>query len=288
MDQALVAMFEPLGGLGLALAGLDAPGAPTGGLRERVASAAAAGFRSVRIDATAPDARPRDFDRSARRDLASTLRRAGVKFGGVDLFIPPSHLTDPARADRAVGAVVAALEFASDLARLDEGGAGFSRAVTMDLSFPEGADGSGVLVELARAAERVGGAVADVARGIGEVSASPASPASQASPASPASPFMGAELDSGMALVRGVDPVARLHALVRAHTLAGVRLSDASSLGRCLPGAGRLDVLAFSVALATAGVRGPIVVDLRGVDRRSIDRLLGSGVGRGVGRGLSA
>ncbi|MDX2017418.1 MAG: hypothetical protein SFY95_07245 [Planctomycetota bacterium] len=282
MDQALVSMFEPLGGLGLALAGLDAPGAPTGGLRERVASAAAAGFRSVRIDATAPDARPRDFDRSARRDLASTLRRAGVKFGGIDLFIPPSHLLDPARADRAVGAVVAALEFASDLARLDEGGAGFARAVTMDLSFPEGADGSGVLAELARAAERVGGAVADVARGIG------AAPAVQVSPASPASPFMGAELDPGMALVRGVDPVARLHALARAQTLAGVRLSDASSLGRCLPGAGRLDVLAFSVALATAGVRGPIVVDLRGVDRRSIDRLLGRGVGRGVGGGPSA
>jgi sugar phosphate isomerase/epimerase len=252
-------MFEPLGGLGLALAGLDSPGAEPVALRERVAIAGRAGFRSVRLDATAPNARPRDFDRSARRDLASTLRRAGVRFGGVDLFIPAGHLLDPARADRAVAAVVSALEFVAELARLDEGGAGFARAVTMDLGFPDGAEARLVRSELERAAERCGAVIADVALGLGDAAGVALGGAS--------SPFFGAEIDPGMALVRGVEPVARVHALARAGALAGARLSDASSLGRCVPGAGRLDMLAYSVALVTAGVRGPIVIDLRGVDR---------------------
>ncbi|HBS28785.1 MAG TPA: hypothetical protein DEB06_04900 [Phycisphaerales bacterium] len=44
-----------------------------------------------------------------------------------------------------------------------------------------------------------------------------------------------------------------------------MRLSDLSSTGRVAPGTGRLDLLAFAVAVGVSGYSGHAVLDLRGV-----------------------
>jgi sugar phosphate isomerase/epimerase len=61
----------------------------------------------------------------------------------------------------------------------------------------------------------------------------------------------------------GIDPAAEVSRLNVAPVAA--RLSDTLAGGRVAPGAGKLDVLAYQVALATKGYRRACVVDLRGV-----------------------
>ena len=103
--------------LSVALLGLT-----RGGLREQISWAASAGFRAVQINAAAPSTRPRDLGRSARRDLASLLRRLELASSGVDdLFVPPDHLTHPARRSRGRARSREAIDFAADLTSLAGG-----------------------------------------------------------------------------------------------------------------------------------------------------------------------
>src|SRR5690606_31973157 len=86
--------------IAISLAGLDQGGAPPivpwgAGARAAINWAAAAGWRAITLDATAPDTRSRALDNSARRDLASALRRAELAFAGLDLWIPAEHFTRP-------------------------------------------------------------------------------------------------------------------------------------------------------------------------------------------------
>ncbi|MEM7756072.1 MAG: hypothetical protein AAF297_10600, partial [Planctomycetota bacterium] len=66
-----------------------------------IGAVSAMGARAIQLDATRAGLRPRDLERSARRDLAATMRREELAFSGVDLWIPPHHFVDPDRADRA-------------------------------------------------------------------------------------------------------------------------------------------------------------------------------------------
>jgi hypothetical protein len=150
-------------GLNLALAALrsDAASAVGGEAavptspRARLEWAATLGFEAVRLDGAEPGLRARDLDRSARRDLASLLRRLEVSFGGIDLWIPASHFSDPAHLARALTAVLAAIELCGDLARLAEG----ARDATLSIRWPEAGD-PGALEEIRARAETVGVAIA--------------------------------------------------------------------------------------------------------------------------------
>lgn len=186
------------------------------------------------LDVTLPGLRPRELDRSARRDLASIIRRSGLAFAGLDLFIPPRHFADPVHCDRALAAVLAALELATDIARV----AGLPAVqpkpwVTGDLGDSPAAD---LRATIARAAQHQGATFAEV------------SPASD--PPAGSAAHHPVALDPAALILRGSDPVAR--ALSLSSSLAAPRLSDADSGVRCTPGQGRLDLAAYQAAIAHA------------------------------------
>jgi len=86
-------------------------------VREALVWASEAGCRGVQLSATEPELRPRDLSQSARRDLAATLARLELACSGIDFFLPPSHLVDPAFVTRALEAIDGALELAAFLGR---------------------------------------------------------------------------------------------------------------------------------------------------------------------------
>lgn len=223
--------------LSLSLAGLR-EGPAAAGPREAIEWAAALGYRSIQLDATMLGLRPRDLDRSARRGVASLLKRIGLTLSGLDLWIPPDHLTDPVHQQRAIDAVAAAIGLAVDL----RSGA----AVSVSLTFPEKAEVA--KSELRSIAARDGITIAD----FGAVDVLPGD-------------SIGTGLDPAAAMTKGLilsTEVARL-----APALASARLSDWNGTRRVCPGRGRLDLLAYGVSLSIAGYTRPLVVDLRDVDR---------------------
>jgi sugar phosphate isomerase/epimerase len=224
--------------LAVSLAGLerrvDAPWA--GGPRAAI-QWAAAGFRAVQLDATAVGLRPRELDRSARRDLAALLRRLGLTLTGLDLWIPPEHLLDPGRAERALDAVLQAVDLGADLARLN------GHAAAVSLVLPEGLprEVGATITErsLASGVPVADHAIAPVGASIG--------------------------IDPAAMLLAGQDPAAAAARAGRA--LASARLSDASPTGRvpALSPGGRLDLTVYLASLAVAGYTRAVVLDLRGL-----------------------
>jgi sugar phosphate isomerase/epimerase len=227
--------------LALSLAGLDLPGGP----RAMIDWAAAAGFRAVQLDAAGAGLRPRELDRSARRDLAAILRRSCLVFTGLDLWIPPEHLRNPAKSERALEAILGAAELAADLVRHQAGPA----LPSVSLVFPGDAPPD-IARAVASAAARAGVRIADHA----------------------------IEPSGQEGFHRGVDPAALLQAnqdpgAVAARAglaLASARFSDASLAGRVKPGAGRLDVTAYLASLSVAGYTRPLVLDARGVSAHDL------------------
>lgn len=229
--------------LSLALSGLDAEPFSSLPVREQIELAARRQFRAVHLDAARAGVRPRDLDRSARRDLASLLRRSDLVLGGLDLWIPPAHFADPARADRAAEAAILALGLAGELAGLVPGS-----QPTVGVTLPRGAGAPGAILDALRgAAERAGSLLADFSLPPTEAEAE----------------FPGFGLDPAAALAIGEDP-ARL-ASRRGPALVAARLSDQGGVGRVTPGDGRLDLLAYRVAIETAGRCPVVALDLRGV-----------------------
>lgn len=108
------------------------------------------GARAVVLDATHPELRPRDLGRSARRDLASAIRRSELEWKGIDVFVPTAHLASREHSDRALSAVIGAIEMAGELATLN---IGEHAVVSFDL--PD-EPVEGVVREIASAAERTG------------------------------------------------------------------------------------------------------------------------------------
>jgi sugar phosphate isomerase/epimerase len=255
--------------LAISIAGLQrdprAPWAtPRGDVDARAAIAwvASLGVPSIQLDASLDGIRPRQLDRSARRDLAATLRRHGLALAGVDLWIPPEHFTDAARVARALDATLAAVELASELAPL-AAPAGFSSVSNAVVSVVLPADlADDLRIQLEAGATRCGVRLADHRLGAIDPAESPA---------------FGRGLDPATALLGGADPVRLASARPK---LLAARLSDASVIARSAvgdPGA-RLDVVAYRVALETAGYAASVPIDLRGLPdqadaaRRAIER----------------
>lgn len=254
----------------------DAAGGLTRGL---VDWARGAGFRAVQLNAAQPGIRPRELDRSGRRDLAAFLRRSDMACAGLDLWIPPEHFKDSTRADRAVEAVVGAVELAWELAGLAGGGkraVGSVEIPSVCLTLPADCP-SDVLSAIEGVAMRCGVRIADHAwpmRGGGE------------SGGGGTTPWIGVGIDPATVLGVGEDPGALVARL--GDQVAAARLSDVAAAGptagRVAPGSGqgRLDVLAYGVSLAAAGYEGWVVLDLRGVSDQAAAAVIAREAWEGV------
>ncbi|MGE3108496.1 MAG: hypothetical protein AB7G11_11840 [Phycisphaerales bacterium] len=244
--------------LALALAGL--PREPRAEpLRDHLDLAASIGYRFVTLDASLPGTRPRELDRSARRDLAALLRRRELSCAGIDLWIPPDHFTAPAQQDRALAAVLAAIDFAADLARLSDSAvvstAPSSATGCLSLSLPPDAPPD-LLAQADTRAQTCGVRIANHATPLADPR--------------PDHPSIGAGIDPAALLLASSDPaaVALSFATSRSHSpLALARLSDASTVSRVHVGSrdGRLDLLAYALALVTIEYPFPVPVELRGL-----------------------
>ena len=222
----------------LALAGLDA-----GDLRADLERASDAGYRAVQLNAASPACRPRDFDRSARRDLAAVLRRLELRTSGVDLWIPSRHFTDPAHVDRAVQSVIEAAAFAGELATLTQGEAVLSVMLPAHDAIP------GELATMTAAAERHACRLAD----------------HRWPPQTTEHLHVG--LDPATVMIAAPD-VSASSALASVHgRIATARLSDLDEAARVEPGHGRLNLLAYLVTTTTCPHLRDVVVDLRGIPR---------------------
>lgn len=254
--------------LSLALAGLDPwpteSLAPADLFRRLLDLAVQHRFAGVQMNAAQPQMRARDLSRSARRDLASMLRRSRLSFSGLDLWIPPEHFVSTQHQDRAAAAVVDALELCADmrmLARESSIGSGVTRgdaggrAACVSLNLPR-ATPPAIKDHLASRAESLGVPLADHT-----FTTDPAPAEWFAGPIKPG-------LDPAAVFTGGGDPISLAARL--GSSLASARLSDVSSSGRRAAGvsnasSGRLDVSTYAVTLAAVGYPGPMVLDLRDV-----------------------
>jgi sugar phosphate isomerase/epimerase len=210
---------------------------------------AASGFRAVQLDATLAGLRPRELDRTARRDLQAAVKRSGLIIAGLDFFIPAEHYVDVQHVDRAVDAALASITLSADLGR-----------VPLSLNLPvASADGS-ILRTLTDAAESCGVplAIHDEGDLLTLIEALIDNGPTLA----------GIGLDPAAVLIRDRDPVSAAQQLGSALRVA--RLSDASKgradSGRQTPGTGSLSLMAYRVSVDLAPNRlGPVVLDLRGL-----------------------
>lgn len=245
----------------VSLAGLSAePDAPWQGEPKRAISwAASTGAVGLVIDAARAGFRPRELDASSRRDLGATIRRQGLVFSGIDLWVPPEHFTSPANADRAFDALRGSCELARALASESDSGA------VVSVMLP---DEQAVLTTAASIAERVGAAIADHSAACFNAERNVHDHAHRPG------------LDPATLFAVGMDPVAI--AAKHAATLASARISDLGPMGRVAAGTARLDLGAYRVTLGVAGYIGPLVIDLRGLRdqdataRDLVDRMLSS------------
>ncbi len=230
--------------LSLSLVGLMA-GADSGDTNARrlIEHAASLGPRAIRLDGTLTGSRARDLDRSARRDLASLLRRIDVGFGGIDLWIPPEHFTDPVRSERALDAVRSAIDLCAEMATLDGRPAGRSLSVSLPT------DAAAPATEILDAADRASVRVVDHG------------PDAE-SRATSGSPF-AVGVDPAALLLRSVDPVSEVARL--GQCVVAPRLSDTDGISRVTPGAGRLDLVSYAATLAMLPTSVDAVLDARGL-----------------------
>lgn len=200
----------------------------------------------VHLDITLPGLRPRELDRSARRDLAAILKRLGVRATGLDLMIPPDHFADTSHADRAMGAVLSGIELMGDLNTL---GALDGRVLCVALP-PRPVEG--VLATIAAAALEREAVIADQSM-----------PPVQSLPAP-----IRRGLDCAAVLSAGQDPVA-----LASVGPGAVRLCDWDGVSRVAPGGkgGRLDVRGLAAAVSVSAPTAPIVIETRGMNRPGLE-----------------
>jgi sugar phosphate isomerase/epimerase len=197
-------------------------------------------IRFVQLSAAHEGTRPRDLDRSARRDLRAVLSRREMGLAGVDLWTPPHDYVDPARTDEAVDRALQAIELAADLGRVP-------LCVVLPAPAAEGMPHESVET-IARSAERFGVALADHAV-----------PATRRN-------GIGVGVDPAAWLARDEDPADVL--MRETGRLVSVRLTDLLETGMRGPigsrgSGGRLDVSAFRSAVVASGFDRPVVADLR-------------------------
>ncbi len=222
--------------LSLSIAEFEAAAKP----RERLLAVAEAGFRAVTLDARTPGLRARELDRSARRDLAATLRRAELAMAGIDLWIPAAHFVEAEHVDRAVSVTVGTIDLAAELASLAAADA------VVHLSLPE-AGGEDASRAIAAAAETAGVQIAD-----------------HRWPMRGWDGPVAAGLDPAVALMEKADPTLS----ASSGSLVSARLSSlgdsAMRVAIDAPGS-RLDVVAYRASLSLASLLRTLVVDVRGV-----------------------
>lgn len=194
----------------------------------------------IHLDAMLAGIRPRELDRSARRDLASMLKRNGVGATGIDLFLPPQHLAETAHVDRAVGAITSAIELLSELASL-----GALESKVLCISLPQKPLAS-ALTAIASAAQERGVTIADFSL-----------PLASDVPAS-----IRRGVDCAQAIGAGQDPAS----LIASSAPGAIRLSDWDGTRRVPVGKGRLDTRLTVASASIAAPRVPVVIDLRGID----------------------
>lgn len=194
---------------------------------------------AIQLDATLAGIRPRELGRSGRRELAVLLRRCGLGLSGLDVFVPPEHFVSTQHAERALQAASGAAEMLAEIAGLMGGTAGTTR--TVSLALPKGVAGE-VVSSLGEVAHRHGVRFADHCVGAagGEE--------------------VGLGIDPASIILAGEDP-----STFGSRSVVSARLCDANETGRVAIGSGRLDRLAYFVALHTSGYASPVVVDMRGV-----------------------
>lgn len=211
--------------------------------REGIAAAAAMGYRAVQVSATQPGMRPRELDAGDRRGLRGALARIGVACGGVDLWIPSSHFTDPAHVDRAMSALDGACGLAADLGRC---------VVCVSLPAEMPAES---WQAVAGAADRHGVRIADFAVRQG----------GDASCADVPTELIGVGIDPAALIAAGIEPA--MHAASLGRRAAAARIVDLLASGmRGPPGepsGARLDLAAFAAAVALGGATPPCCADAR-------------------------
>lgn len=219
--------------------------------------------RGVQVSAAQPGTRPRDLDRSGRRDLVAAARRRELGIAGVDAWFPTDDLLTAATMDDAVERLLAAVELAADLGR-----------VGLSTRFP-GTGADDPIRAVLAAAARLGVPVIDHAvppRG------RPARPRASAAATGLIVPGAiessapdatgGCSLD-GLAV--GIDPPAWLVAGLdlldgAARGVEAVRLADLTVDGmRVPPGEadGRVDPAALVAVARTGGFEGLPLIDAR-------------------------
>jgi len=215
--------------LAATIAPLAADASPLG-VREAIAWLSELGLRGAQLSATDAATRPRDLDRSARRDLRATLARHELACSGIDFFIPTAHYTDPANVSRAFDALIGAIGLAADLGRVP-------------LTAPIPAEG----------APEVRAAASESALRLGVPLLEPVTTGGDAGAVRPEPPFL-ASVDTAAVLAAGGDPVSAVVSLGR--SLGGVRVVDLLRSGLRGPilerGESRLDAGALRVALELA------------------------------------
>lgn len=211
--------------------------------RECIAAAAALGYRAVQVSATQPGMRPRELDSGDRRGLRAALSRIGVVCGGIDLWIPASHFTDPAHIDRAMSALDGACGLAADLGRCVV-------CVSLPSEMP-----SESWQAVASSADRHGVRIADFA----------VRQATDASRADVPHELVGCGIDPSALIAAGIEPA--MHAASLGRRVTAARIVDLLASGmRGPPGepsGARLDLPSFAAALALGGASPPCCADAR-------------------------
>jgi sugar phosphate isomerase/epimerase len=197
--------------------------------------------RAIVLDGAMPGLRARELGRSARRDLAASMRRRELELAGIDLWIPADHFNDPDNCQRAMDTVVQTCELASELAALIGGRSHAGVSVMTMASIDEHLYSS-----LGAGAERHGASVQDHRAG--------------STGACPAGITIG--VDPASVLIAGEDPSQVVHQL--GAQLGAARLDDVNAMGRCPVGAegGRLEIDGYKAALMIGGLDW-LTVDLR-------------------------
>lgn len=198
-------------------------------IRLALAAIAEKGFRYVQLSAALPTMRPRELDRSARRDLLARLRRLELQPSGVDLFIPDEHFLDNKHCDRAISAVLDAIELAADLDR-----------IPLSISLPTEINIQAIH-SIKERAELCG---VDIAN-FGTLSTTE----------------LGCGIDPALLLTRKTDPA---KSVINATDLVTARFSDIDSQNnRTVPGYGKLDLMDYQISLVTCRYNKSVVLDLR-------------------------
>ena len=183
----------------------------------------------VQFDASQPGLRARELDIGGRRDVAATLRRNELVASGIDCFIPVERFEQLDAVERAMTALFESLAFAEFLGR-----------VPVSLFMPRDEQ---LVNTIAQEAARRGVALADFTR-----------PASCSK--------CGIGLDPAVILLEQKNPAQEVS--TAGPRLVAARVNDIDQSGQRGPiGHGRLDALAYRIALEVCGLKSLPVIDCR-------------------------